>query len=320
MSFSGGEISNWYAYEPVTGAAVAATALFACTMIAHFYQMIRHKAWIWIVMVVAVAMECFGYGIRIASSKDTSKKPPFVAQYVLIVLAPVLMTGIIYVVFGRIVFHVVPAEHRSTKLLWVPPRWCTPIFVAFDIAALFLQLVGAVMIAGTSITDPNYLAKVHKGKNIALAGVSVQLLAFGLFSVIAARFHMIAKRFKADVQKRLHPVPGEKYVTVDGLDGRKLRPNWEWLLYVVNFTCALIIVRTIYREIAFAEGRTGYPSEKEWVQYVFDTIPMFFLSIAFLFTPPGRYVQMSFKQRKAQARVASSHGSDVEAHVLQERK
>lgn len=64
-------------------------------------------------------MEAFGYGIRIASAKDTSKKPPFVAQYVLIVLAPVLMTGIIYVTFGRIVYHVVPAEHRTTKLLWV---------------------------------------------------------------------------------------------------------------------------------------------------------------------------------------------------------
>lgn len=124
-------------------------------------------------------------------------------------------------------------------------RWCTPIFVAFDIAALFLQLVGAVMIAGTAITDPNYLEKVHKGKNIALAGVSVQILAFGLFSIIAARFHVIAKRFKENVQKRLHPIPGEKYVTVDGLDGRKLKPNWELLLYVVNFSCALIIVRPL---------------------------------------------------------------------------
>lgn len=114
--------------------------------------------------------------------------------------------------------------------------------MAFDVAALFLQLVGAVMIAGTAISDPNYLEKVHKGKNIALAGVSVQLLAFGLFSIIAVRFHIIAKRFKADVQKRLQPIPGEKYVTVEGIDGRKLKPNWEVLLYVVNLACALIIV------------------------------------------------------------------------------
>lgn len=121
----------------------------------------------------------------------------------------------------------------------------TPFFVAFDIAALLLQLVGAVMIAGTSITDPNYLDKVHMGKYIALAGVSVQILAFGLFSIIAVRFHIIAKRFKEDLQKRLQPVPGEKFVTVEGIEGRKLRPNWEVLLYVINISCALIMVRSL---------------------------------------------------------------------------
>lgn len=122
-------------------------------------------------------------------------------------------------------------------------RWVTPIFVGFDIAALMLQLVGAVMIAGTSITDSNYLEKVHRGKYIALSGVSVQLLAFGLFSVIAVRFHIIAKRFKDSVQKRLTRIPGdEKYVTVEGIEGRKLRPNWEMLLYAINISCALIMV------------------------------------------------------------------------------
>lgn len=106
-----------------------------------------------------------------------------------------------------------------------------------------LQLVGAVMIAGTSITDSNYLEKVHRGKYIALSGVSVQLLAFGLFSVIAVRFHIIAKRFKDSVQKRLTRIPGdEKYVTVEGIEGRKLRPNWEMLLYAINISCALIMV------------------------------------------------------------------------------
>lgn len=128
-------------------------------------------------------------------------------------------------------------------------RWVTPVFVGFDVAALLLQLVGAVMIAGTAITDKNYLEKIHRGKYIALAGVSVQLAAFGLFSVIAVRFHIIAKRFKSAVQQRLTPIPGdEKYVTVEGIDGRKLRPNWEMLLYAINISCALILVSLKYRK------------------------------------------------------------------------
>lgn len=44
---------------------------------------------------------------------------------------------------------------------------------------------------------------------------------------------------------------------------------------------------------------------------------MFGLVVIYCFFPPGRYVQMSFKQTKGQARVQSSHSSDVEAHALQ---
>lgn len=129
---------------------------------------------------------------------------------------------------------------RTPKLFLA--RWVTPIFVAFDIAALFLQLVGAVMITSTDLSDANYRQKVLKGKDIALSGVSVQIAAFGLFSIIAVRFHIVAKRFKADLQRRLQPVPGEKFVTVEGIEGRKLRPNWEMLLYAINISCALIMV------------------------------------------------------------------------------
>lgn len=97
------------------------------------------------------------------------------------------------------------------------------------------------MIAGTSPTDANALDKLHHGKDIALTGVTVQIIGFGLFSVIAARFHFTSKHFKGDLDKRLQPVPGEKLVMVSGLD-RKFRPNWEVLLYVVNISCALILV------------------------------------------------------------------------------
>lgn len=52
-------------------------------------------------------------------------------------------------------------------------------------------------------------------------------------------------------------------------------------------------------------------------QYVFDAIPMFALTVIYCFWPPGRYVQMSFKQTKGQARAQSTHSSDLEAPALQ---
>lgn len=50
-------------------------------------------------MVLAAAMEGVGYVIRCFSIKNDTDKSLYVAQYSLVVLAPVLMAGACYVVF-----------------------------------------------------------------------------------------------------------------------------------------------------------------------------------------------------------------------------
>lgn len=65
-------------------------------------------------------VETGGYAARIISAGDVYARTVWIVQFCLIILAPVLMAGIVYLVFGRIVFHVVPAEARTLKLLWVP--------------------------------------------------------------------------------------------------------------------------------------------------------------------------------------------------------
>jgi hypothetical protein len=65
-------------------------------------------------------VEFAGYGFRIASVGNVTNQNLYVIQFLFVMLAPVFTAGIVYVVFGRIVFHVVPARARSTKLLWIP--------------------------------------------------------------------------------------------------------------------------------------------------------------------------------------------------------
>lgn len=67
-------------------------------------------------------METVGYGARVASAGDVYGRTIYIIQFVCIILAPVFMAGIIYVVFGRIAFHVVPPESRTVKLLWIPGK------------------------------------------------------------------------------------------------------------------------------------------------------------------------------------------------------
>lgn len=81
-------------------------------------------------------MESGGYIVRSISTQHVDSRTLYIVQFCLIVLAPVLMAAILYVAFGRIIFHVVPRQARTTKLLWVPPRFVTPIFVVCDISKL----------------------------------------------------------------------------------------------------------------------------------------------------------------------------------------
>ncbi|KAB5570657.1 RTA1 like protein-domain-containing protein [Coniochaeta sp. 2T2.1] len=298
-----------YQYEPSQAVAGVACALYSIGLVISVFHIIRQKAWIWLIMAVGIGMEAAGYGARVASAGDVTQRGVFIIQFCLIILAPVLMAGVIYLVFGRIVFHVVPAEARTFRLLWVPARWVTPIFVGFDIVALFAQVIGSVMMSGAEPTDPNGPAKLNRAKNIAMVGVILQLVAFGLFSVVAARFHFTSQRFADDFKQRLQAVPGDKYVTLEGV-ARKYNPVWRRLLYAVNVACLMILVRSVYRLIDFAEGKDGYTQKHEWFWYVFDCIPIIIVVVLFTIFPPGAYVPMGWRQPKNQERLPTTPSTD----------
>jgi hypothetical protein len=148
------------------------------------------------------------------------------------------MAACCYVLFSRILFLIVPRQERTFRLCWVPPRFITPLFVGFDVVALFLQLIGAVMISSVDATEKDAASKLNRGKHIAQAGVIVQLLAFGLFSVAAVRFNFTSKKFTKSIHERYEMFGEDDYI-VDGITKKK---HWPALLRVVNFTTLLILV------------------------------------------------------------------------------
>lgn len=151
------------------------------------------------------------------------------------------MAACCYILFGRILFLVVPAEARTFQLCWVPPRFITPIFVGFDVVALLLQLGGAVLITSADGTSSEAKDKFNHGRNIALIGVIVQLIAFGLFSIAAFRFNFTSKRFSKPI--------GEQFEMLESGGARSGGPrkstNWNALLRVVNLATAMILVSVL---------------------------------------------------------------------------
>lgn len=135
----------------------------------------------------------------------------------------------------------IPALQQSCYLLTAAARWITPIFVAFDILSLIVQLIGAVAVSSTKATDENAANKLKIGKDVALIGLALQIVAFGLFTIVAARFHFTSQRFETKLQSRLEDADRGRSVFVKG-SSRKINPQWRRLLYAINVSCVLILV------------------------------------------------------------------------------
>jgi hypothetical protein len=73
----------------------------------------------------------------------------FIAQFALVVLAPVLIAAASYILFGRLLEIVLPGG-RNARSLGVPARWVTWIFLTGDITSFVLQGIGAGIMSGAS--------------------------------------------------------------------------------------------------------------------------------------------------------------------------
>jgi hypothetical protein len=51
--------TSYYEYSPSLGAAIVFAVLYSITLILSVFQWIRYRAWVWIVMVTAVASKLY---------------------------------------------------------------------------------------------------------------------------------------------------------------------------------------------------------------------------------------------------------------------
>jgi len=267
--------NGFYSYHPTIALAYLFSVLYVIVTLIGLYQTVRKRSWIWLVMMFASLMETVGYIARIWSEKNVLQKAPFAVSFVLIIMAPVVIAGSIYVLFGRIVFYITPRELQNFKFLWTSPRFLTFIFVFCDLFAFVLQGIGAVQ-----VSTGNTKATLDRGKATVLIGLAVQLVAFGFFSVIGIRFNIKSRHFGQTPDA--NRIAGDRKTPVN--------PNWMGLLIFLNIACGLILVRSIYRVVEFASGINGYVSLNEWTFYVFDALPIFPIFVLFIVMPPGNYV------------------------------
>ncbi|CCK71125.1 RTA1 domain-containing protein KNAG_0G00690 [Huiozyma naganishii CBS 8797] len=299
---------DFYSYNSNKGAAVAFVVLFALLSFALIAAVIvysrRSKAvcdvWdsssrgnyeqvrkypigklvgAYIPLLVGGLVELAGYIGRAASAWNQDKMGPYIVQTVLLLIAPTLYAATIYMLFGRLA-HLLFAE----KIMIMPARWNTLIFVLGDVASLLMQAAGGGMMAGEDSRKA--------GSDIVTVGLFVQIAFFGLFIINEFIFYFKVYKIESDIPRRTN--------------------TWRALNLTLLVNSFLILIRSIVRAIEFIEGYSGYIEGHEWFLYVFDALQMFLLLVSFLITMPLNNI---FKIQEESV-VAQLHLANTRAGVV----
>lgn len=162
---------------------------------------------------------------------------------------------------GRIVLLV-----DGQRSLFIRRTWLTKIFVAADVFSFLLQASGAGLLSS------GVASTINTGKTIVIAGLVVQVIAFGLFVVACALFH---------VRNRRNPTT------------KSYRTPWEKHMVSMYLVSVLIFVRSIVRVAEYAQGYGGYIMSHEVFLYVFDAVVMWLAMIVMNWIHPSEVVALS---------------------------
>ncbi|KAH7123312.1 RTA-like protein [Dactylonectria estremocensis] len=253
-----------YHYDPSLAAAVIFAGLFGISGLAHLVQMIKGRAWYFAAFFVGVLFEVFGYLARAVSARQTPdwEDGPFIAQTLLLLLAPALFAASIYMILGRII-RILQAEKHSI----IRVTWLTKIFVLGDVLSFLVQTAGGVM-----LTNADSQSDLDRGRNIVLTGLGIQITFFGIFIAVISAFHYRIVR---------SPTTASMETVLP----------WKRYMYVLYFASVLIMARSIFRVAEFAAGQESVLQTEEAFIYGLDATLMFICTVLFNVQHPSIVVQ-----------------------------
>ncbi|KAK0197509.1 RTA1 like protein-domain-containing protein [Armillaria mellea] len=247
-----------YRYTPSIVAATIFAVIFFLSTFFQGWRTFKTRSWYFSAMIIGGLMEGIGYIGRIMSHSNPKTLGPYVMQTLLLLVAPALFAAAIYVVLGRII-RMLHAERFSLIRI----NWLTKFFVLGDVISFFLQSGGGGIMASSNGNS------MKIGQYVIVIGLLVQILWFGGFIFVAGVFHY---------RMRVVPTLTEK-------------TNWRRLMHVLYAASTMILVRSIFRVIEFAQGNDGYFMRSEVWIYIFDSVLMAGVITLFNIFHPSSYLR-----------------------------
>lgn len=197
----GASASPWgfYRYPPSVPAAVVVLVLFLCLTLAVLLQVTRSRHLVHVWLVLGLSIECLGFAARAWSTAHPDHTFAYLAGYLIPIVAPSFLAATCYICFGRIVWATTVADQRRFSTLWVPPRLTTAVFLLVDLVSFCIQLLGIFLVASAyhASTGAIDADQARRGSTALQAGLIVQVIGFGLFTVVGARFLVVSRAWPA---------------------------------------------------------------------------------------------------------------------------
>ncbi|KAJ4212404.1 hypothetical protein NW759_011792 [Fusarium solani] len=268
-------------YVPSLPGSIIFTALFTIITVAHGWKMFRTRLWFCTPFFIGGICEVLGYIFRAAAWNATESLIFYIMQAIFLLIPPVFFAATLYMVYSRLVRAL-----RGEEFSLISPRWTTIIFVIGDLATLNVQSSGAGMLAND---DDN---KVATGNKIVVAGLILQVLLFIGFMICCLVFHL---RYKAHLT--------DNFAVSD--------VPWKSCLHMLYWTSMMVLVRNVFRVIEYIMDKEGYLQQYEWPTFVFDSVLMFLVMVAFYIWYPSN---LQPKSRESMVELMSNEGGNSPEH------
>lgn len=140
------------------------------------------------------------------------------------------------------------------------------------------------------------ISAMKTGEHITIGGLAVQLVFFSVFIVASTIFHY-----------RIRESPTEKSFSPSRSSRVLHTTTWEIVMTGLYAASILILIRSIFRLIEYAQGNSGFLISHEAFLYVFDSTLMFFTMVAMSIFHPSKVLHHSKKPRHASRRSRSAN-------------
>ncbi|GAC77149.1 hypothetical protein PANT_25d00001 [Moesziomyces antarcticus T-34] len=291
-------------YQPSDTGNLIVGIIYAVLAVWFFVAAFVSRAKWTLVLPIGAALSAIGFFCRIPLTRYDMSLGLYIVQQMFVVISPAAFFAFNYSLFGRWIQIIDPqfrgADHSSprpvelvpkfsghddkhtyepvgesqtsglmerSRFSFIPPRLVTRIFVCSDVLTFVVQ-VAAGGIQSTGVQD-----LVAIGDKLFLAGVAAQGASYMLFSVL--------------VLYALIQLVRSTHGSLSSLSYASKK-----FVVAIALSSLMIIIRSVYRIIEFAQGNEGYLVSQEKYLFGLDAAPLIIaISVWVIVWPPRIFRQ-----------------------------